>query len=171
MRYALIIALALVACSKPEAPPAPDAPVVIDAPAPFIPITGTFSATSTTAMGITGDLTVTDARLSFGKGFMLNTAPATAIDITTLTHKDGDSFAATMTAPTSLAIELRGVTGVIRAADTRVQPLCGPDAPTFVALAYDTPTTAVSMAVFSGPYAPGPEAVNSTLCGTFRYDK
>lgn len=163
----VLLAAALAACSPPPVPPPPEPPA---APA-AIALEGQFSATSTTAMGITGDLTVSANRLSFGKGFMLDTAPAAPIEVTSPVLKGGESFASTMTLPTSLTIELRSITTLTRAADAGPQPLCGPEAPTFVALAHDTPATAVSMAVFSGPDAPGPEAVNSTLCGTFTYDR
>lgn len=170
--FVLAAALAaLAACGPPaaETPPVP-APAPPAAAAPAAPLTGAFSATSTTAMGVTGDLTATDARLSFGKGFMLDTAAAGPIDVTTAIHRDGPSFAQAMTLPTSLAIELRRITALTNAADASAQPLCGADSPTYVALAYDTPVTAVSVAVFSGADAPGPDAVASALCGTFTYN-
>lgn len=165
-------ALALAACTPapPEAPPAPPPPDVADA-APTALLTGAFAATSTTAMGVTGDLTVEPTRLSFGKGFLLETETAGLVDVTTLTKMDGDSFAKTMTLPTSLAMELRRVIKVTNAADAAPQPLCGAAAPTWVALAYDTPVTAVSMGVFSGIDAPSPAGIDTTLCGTFTYDR
>lgn len=172
MRVVLLAAaLAALAACGPPAAETPETPAPAPAAeAPAAPLTGAFSATSTTAMGVTGDLTATDARLSFAKGFMLDTASAGPVDVTTPIHRDGPSFAQAMTLPTSLAIELRRITALTNAADASAQPLCGADSPTYVALAYDTPVTAVSMAVFSGADAPGPDAVASALCGTFTYN-
>lgn len=170
-RLVLVALVAVAACTKPAAPPEAEAPAITDTPAMVATLTGEFSATSTTAMGITGDLRVEENRLAFGKGFMLDTEASSSVDLASPMKQGGDSFAATMTASGATTVTLRRVTNVIQAADARRQPLCGADTPTFVALAYDTPPTVVSMAVFSGPDTPGPAAANSALCGTFRYDK
>ena len=77
----------------------------------------------------------------------------------------GSSFAG-MTA----ALELRKITATATTAGTTPQPLCGPSTPaTYVAFAYDQPTTATTMLVFSGEEAPGDTATKSQLCGTFAF--
>lgn len=162
----LLAALALAACGPRAAPEPPATPE----PAAASALEGAFSATSTTAMGITGDLVATDASLAFDKGMTLITRPAGPVDFTTPLRKGGDSFGETLLAPSGSALELREVSDVIRAA-VRTQSVCGPVRPTYVALAYGAPAETVRMAVFSGADAPGPAAEDTALCGTFMYDK
>jgi len=167
IRAALVVALlALAACS-----PAPQSPPEAAIAASPAPLEGHFDATSTTAMGITGDLTASATRLSFANGFALATAQLGVLDAATPIGEDEESFLVALSAPTSTSVELRRVTQDLRPTDLAIQPPCGTAAPTFVALATDAPRKTVTMAVFSGPDAPGPEAANSALCGTFRYDR
>jgi hypothetical protein len=165
MRAALAALLTLAACG-----PAPSPPTTSVAAGPAL-LEGEFSATSNTAMGVTGDLTATPVRLSFSKGYALATAAHSQLDVATPIGEDEESFLVALSAPGSTTLELRRVTQDLRPADIPIDAPCGAAAPTFVALAYATPPTTVTMAVFSGPDAPGPDAVNSALCGTFRYDR
>jgi hypothetical protein len=173
MRLPLTLAVAslglLAACGqpKPAAPPV-ETPPVAEAPA-FQALTGLFGATSTTAMGITGDLAVTPERVTLSKGEQLDTAPATAILPTSLIAAGGKSFAETYVGPTDLALELRKVTATTVQEGTTPQKICGAASVSYVAFAYDTGRTAVTMLAFSGEEAPGDAATKSNLCGTFSY--
>lgn len=162
----------LAACGpkeKPvEPPPEVTAPVAEEAPA-FNPLTGIFTATSTTAMGITGDLSVIAERVTLAKGEQFETAPATSISSTTKIAADGKSFAETYVGPVNLQVELRKVTGSSVAEGTTPQKLCGRTPVTYLAFAYDEGPKVVSMLAFSGEDAPGDTATKSSLCGTFAY--
>ncbi|MBL8558551.1 MAG: hypothetical protein JNM47_07515 [Hyphomonadaceae bacterium] len=160
----------LVACGpRQEAPPAPETPMESEAPA-YPALTGLFSATSTTAMGVTGDLAVTPERITLSKGVQLDTGPASAISPTAKIAAGQPSFAETYVGPVGLALELRKVTATTIGDGTTPQPLCGPSTPaTHVAFAYDAEQTAVTMLVFSGDEAPGDAATKSQLCGVFAY--
>ena len=69
MRYAVpLFALILAACSPPAEAPAPAVEDVATDAAPFV---GVYTAMSTTAMSITGDLDVTTDVLSFARGFRI----------------------------------------------------------------------------------------------------
>jgi hypothetical protein len=76
----------------------------------------------------------------------------------------GQSFAAAASMQGNMRVELR-----------RVEPpapvaLCGGEAPaSHVALVYADPLTVMSVVVFSGPDAPGPNARDSVLCATYQY--
>lgn len=158
--------LTLGACNQ-SAPPASTEPVV-EAPAPPA-ITGSFAAMSNTAMSITGDIDVQPDILSFSKGFRIEGG---RIDTMLEPHTDlsaGGGTIADVTGNGGIeAIELRRVTNVRVAADTAVQPLCGAgQTVTHVVLAKSPEV--VSLLVFSGADAPGPNAHDSQLCGTFNY--
>lgn len=166
MRLASIVfALALAACGQATAPPA-EAPEV-EAPASPA-ITGSFAAMSNTAMAITGDIDIQPDVLSFSKGFRIEGG---RIDTALEPHTDYSAGGGTIADVTGNggieAIELRLVTNVRIAADAAVQPLCGGETVTHVVLAKSPEV--LSMLVFSGVDAPGPNAHNSQLCGTFNY--
>ncbi|KAF0180342.1 MAG: hypothetical protein IV086_18690 [Hyphomonadaceae bacterium] len=165
-----IAAVALLAAcdpQKPEAPPV-EAPSVAEAPT-YQALTGLFGATSSTAMGITGDLAVTPERVTLSKGEQLDTAPATEILPTALIAAGGKSFAETYVGPTSLALELRKVTAATVLEGTTPQKVCGDTPVSYLAFAYDADRAVVTMLAFSGAEAPGDAATNSQLCGTFSY--
>lgn len=174
-RFLLLTAvtLALAACgdgkTKKEEPKEP--PTVTEpTPAPFPALTGIFSATSTTAMGMTGDLSVIAERVTLAKGEQFETEPATEVSATTRISATGGSFAETAVGPTGLTVELRKVTAASVAEGEKPQKVCGAAPVTYVAFAYDANHTAVVMMPFSGDEAPGDTATKSTLCGTFTYN-
>jgi hypothetical protein len=177
MRRILIVTaalFALAACGdktkKEETPPV--APPVVEAPAPTIQaLTGIFSATSNTAMSITGDLSVIAERVTLAKGEQFETAPATELSSNTRLSAGGKSFAETAVGPTSLIVELRKVTAASVAEGETPQKVCGPAPVTYVAFAYDAAHSAVVMMPFSGDEPPGDTATKSTLCGTFSYNE
>lgn len=167
-----IAALALLAACGPkkEAPPPVETPEVEAPVSTHQALTGLFTANSTTAMGITGDLAVTPERITLSKGHEIDTAAAEAIPTSRLIAAGQPSFAATYVGPVGLTLELRKITATATTAGATPQALCGPSTPpTYVAFAYDQPTTAVTMLVFSGEEAPGDTATKSQLCGTFAY--
>ena len=114
-------------------------------------------------MSITGALTISQAALTFEKGFAATTQYLGVVDATALIAANGQSFAATAPGPTTMRIELRRITG------TAPAQLCGTTPATYVALASDSPITGLTLIVFSGPDAPGPAAQNSQVCATYSY--
>lgn len=86
------------------------------------------------------------------------------VDATTLIAANGQSFAAAAPGPISMRVELRRIVAPAPTA------LCWGNTPaTHVALAHDEPLTALTLIVFSGADAPGPQARVSTLCATYAY--
>lgn len=174
-RFLLLTAvtLALAACGDGKAPKEePKAPPTVTEPAPSAPfpaLTGIFTATSNTAMGVTGDLSVIAERVTLAKGEQFETAPATEVSATTRLSAGGSSFAETAVGPTGLTVELRKVTAASVAEGETPQKVCGAAPVTYVAFAYDAAHSAVVMMPFSGDEAPGDTATKSTLCGTFTY--
>jgi hypothetical protein len=147
-----------------EEPPPAAAPQAAAAPQQAPLSTPALGAVSNTAMSITGALTIEQGALKFEKGFAAQTQYLGVVDATTLIAANGQSFAQTAPGPTTLRIELRRITG------TAPVQLCGGDTPaTYVALASDSPITALTLMVFSGPDAPGPTVQHSAVCATFSY--
>lgn len=172
-RLTLIAALAVLAACGPKAEPTPpptaEAPIEAEAPT-HMALTGLFTANSTTAMGITGDLAVTPERITLTKGQQLDTGPAQVISSTTKIAAGQPSFAETYVGPVNLAVELRKVTSATTTEGAAPQPLCGPSTPaSYVAFASNADQSVVTMLVFSGDEAPGDTATKSQLCGTFSY--
>lgn len=159
------LALLLTACGAADAPPA-DAPATEApaTPAPQALTTGALGAVSNTAMGITGSLTVAPEALRFEKGFTALTETLAVTDATTRISVSGPSFAETAPGPTSLRVEIRRII-----TETPSQ-LCGVQTrATYAALASDEPLTALSLILFTGADAPGPDASDSAVCATFSY--
>lgn len=165
--------LALAACGDGKTPKEEpkEAPTVTE-PAPgasFQALTGIFTATSTTAMGMTGDLSVIAERVTLAKGEQFETATATELTSNTRIAANGKSVAETVAGPTGLIVELRKVTAATVAEGEKPQKVCGAAPVTYVIFAYDAAHSAVTMLPFSGDEAPGDTATKSTLCGTFAY--
>jgi hypothetical protein len=162
----LALAFLLAACGQP-APPAEETPPTAEAPvAPAgTPLsTGALGAMSNTAMAITGALTVAPEALRFEKGFTAATEFVGVVDATTDINSGGESFAEAAPGPVSLRVEVR------RIIPEAPSQLCGLQTPaTYVALASDEPLTALTLIVFSGAEAPGPQATDSAVCATFSY--
>jgi len=162
----VLAALALVtlaACTQASAPPAP----VAEAPA-LPALTGQFTAMSTTAMSLTGDMDVTPDVLSFGRGFRIEGGRIdTALTTTTPLGGENGTIAEIGVAGTQ-TVELRRVDMVRVAADAPDPQLCGAgNAVSHVILGQSAEV--VSLFVFSGADAPGPNAQDSQLCGIFNY--
>lgn len=157
---ALLLLAAFGACT--QASPAREA----DASEPA-PLLGEYRAASDTACKHTGDVAIERGGLVFAKGVILYTRalrPRRGYDLVAV---EGDSFAAIAVGPADLSVELRRVTE--QALSGGASGLCGADAPTYVALAYEERAAAVTMMVFAGEEPPGSGATQSRLCGAFAY--
>lgn len=158
--------LALAACTQP-APPASTPEPAAEAPATPA-ITGSFVAISTTAMGVTGDLDATPDVLSFALGFRIEGRRIDAeLSPNTDLSAGGGTIADGSGNRTIETVELRRVTEVRIAADARDPNFCAGQAVTHAILARGTET--LSLLVFSGADAPGPNAHNTQLCGIYNY--
>lgn len=166
-RIAAGLALMLAACAPPQTP-APSAPAP-EAAAPAPPaITGAFTAMSNTAMGVTGDLDIAPDALSFARGFRIEGGRIDAsLGPNTDLSAGGGTIADGSGNTSATEIELRRVENVRIAADARDPTLCGGATVTHVILARGT--DALSVLVFSGADAPGPNAHDTQLCGIYNY--
>jgi hypothetical protein len=168
MRFAItaLATFALTACAQPTAPPASETEAA--APAPPA-ITGAFSAMSNTAMSITGDVDVQPDVLSFARGFRIEGGRIdTALEPHTDISAGGGTIADSSGNGGVETIELRRVQLVRVAADARDPQLCGAGETVTHAILAKSPEV-LSLFVFSGPDAPGPNAHATQLCGIYNY--
>lgn len=164
--FAALAASSLAACTQPTAPPASET----EAEAPALPaLTGQFTAMSTTAMSITGDIDVQPDVLSFARGFRIEGG---RIDTALEPHADFSAGGGTIADSSGNGgvetIELRRVELVRVAADARDPQLCGAGQPVTHAILAKSPEV-LSLFVFSGADAPGPNAQATQLCGIYNY--
>jgi hypothetical protein len=180
-RYGLVImvAVSMTACQQTPAPGRNPRSPTVGAPAPtptptIVPrlLTGSFDAISTTAMGITGDLTLTPSTMTFSQGLEYETMPAASVRASTTFAKSGSTWVELLAVDAGTTIEVRAVSA------ERVDPrapnggLCRPDGTAFIALASapgPDEAPALMMAAFKGRTKPGAEAEERALCGTFTY--
>ncbi len=166
MRIAFaILAVTLAACSRPaqESAPAPAAPQ-----APPTAFVGDFTAISTTAMAMTGDMNATADVLSFARGFRIE-GPRVVADLTGETDLSagGGTLSSGSGVQDLTDVELRRVDLVRVAADARNPALCGDTPASYAILARGG--DAVTLHVFSGADAPGPNAHDTQLCAIFNF--
>jgi hypothetical protein len=161
MRIAVIAAsLALVAsCAR-----APDGEA---AASTSLPLQGVYRAASDSARTLTGSLSIERGGLMFDKGVILYTRTLERRRGFDRVARDGDSYASIVVGPADLIVDLRRVTEQTLSHGSR--GLCGDDEPGYAALVYEERATSVTILVFAGDEAPGPEATASRLCGTFAY--
>ena len=159
------LALSLAACAPPAGAPAPEVP----SPPQSDAVVGTYVAISTTAMSITGDLDLAPNVLSFAKGFRVEGARIeSGLTGDTDLSAGGGTIASGSGNTSVLNVELRRVDLVRVAADARDPQLCGANTPvTHAILAHGAET--LSVLIFSGADAPGPNAHDTQLCGIFNY--
>ena len=167
----LVFALVLAACGQTEAPaPAPAA----EAPAPSVEapssddLQGPFIAVSTTAMSITGDMSYSDADISFMNGILLHTAPVTTGAVFDAMNSAGESYDDVAPGEDNRVVELRRVTGQELSGDAQTG-VCSPNPPSYVAIVHDLPITKVALIAFAGASPPGPSAGGDNVCATFSY--
>jgi hypothetical protein len=144
------------------------------APAPPLPrlLTGSFDAISTTATGITGDLTLTVTTLTFSQGLTYETTPAASVQASGLFAKNAGTWANLLAVDTGSTIEVRAVESEAVGAQATNGGLCAPDKTTFIALTSvsgSTDSPVLKMAAFKSTVVPGAEADENDLCGTFTY--
>jgi len=163
MRAALVlIALAVAACMPPAETPPPA--LAVEQPSS---ITGAYIAISTTAMSITGDLDATADVLSFAKGFRIEGA---RVDAALTGDTDLSAGGGTVNSGSGMQVaevELRRIDTVRVAADARDPNLCSGTPASYVILGRDAES--LTLQVFSGADAPGPNAHNTQLCGIYNF--
>jgi hypothetical protein len=163
-----LMILALAACGQPtEAPGEPSAPA--EDAASSAAFVGHYVAISNTAMSITGDLDLAPDVLSFGKGFRIEGARIeSGLTADTDLSAGGGTIASGSGNTSVMNVELRHVDLVRVAADARDPQLCGEGTPvTHAIVAHGAES--LSVLVFSGAEAPGPNAHDTQLCGIFNY--
>ena len=170
MRIVLaFLALVTLGAWNQNAPPAPEATeTTAEAPAPTA-FVAHYDAMSNTAMSLTGALDLAPDVLSFEKGFRIEGGRIDAMLTADTDLSAGGGTARDVTGNTNiLNMEVRHVDLVRVAADARDPQLCGEgQTVSHVIVAHGTET--LSLLVFSGADAPGPNAHSSQLCGTFNY--
>lgn len=167
MRFVFpLIALALAACGQTTAPDTPATTTEVPAPDAFV---AHYDAMSNTAMSITGALDLAPDVLSFEKGFRIEGGRIDAMLMGDTDLAAGGGTASDVTGNTNIInMEVRRVDLVRVAADARDPQLCGEGKTvSHVIVAHGTET--LSLLVFSGADAPGPNAHDSQLCGAFNY--
>ena len=130
-------------------------------------IVGEFRASSDTAREATGNLSIERAGLIFDRGVVLYTRTLNPRAAHERIARDGDSYAAVLVSSGELPIELRHVTE--QTLTGGAEGLCGPDRPTYVAIANEERSSYLIVLVFSGEEPPGPNATASQLCARFKY--
>ncbi|HRE44340.1 MAG TPA: hypothetical protein PKY87_10260 [Terricaulis sp.] len=159
------VLFALAACAEPAPPQAEPASPAAHAPAPII---GAFTAISTTAMSLTGDLDASADVLSFARGFRIE---GPVIESALTGDTDLSAGGGTISSGSGVQniglVELRRIDLVRVAADAPAPQLCGDAQATFAILARGAET--LSLQLFSGAEAPGPNAHDTALCGIFNY--
>ncbi len=155
---------------------APAAPAAA-APSASTELLGMFAASSNTAMGITGDVTVDETSLRFEQGHVYQTQVVAAL----APGEPLDSKGADLSLILGLGendvvqvVEVRKIVSAQLAPQARNPGgLCGANGATFVALAASAPSDeapqSLWLAAFTGADAPGPKAQDSQLCGAFLY--
>lgn len=147
--------------------PAPKAALVAE---PVL--AGSYDAISTTATGITGDLTLKEDRLDFQLGSTYRTHLASRPPVAQMYAADGSSWADLLSARATTTVELRAVEEEIVSANAPNGGLCRPARVTYIALVSADDASgapALKLAAFKGSAAPSPTAAAADLCGTFSY--
>ena len=165
---AFLALVTLGACNQ-SAPPAPETPeTTAEAPAPTA-FVAHYDAMSNTAMSLTGALDLAPDVLSFEKGFRIEGGRIDTMLTGDTDLSAGGATARDVTGNTSIInMEVRRIELVRVAADARDPQLCGASqTASYVIVAHGT--QALSLLVFSGADALGPNAHDSQLCGTFNY--
>ena len=133
---------------------------------------GSYAAVSTTAMGITGDISFDADLINFGKGQTITTRLAEMAPATEAYNESGDSWASLLFVPEETGIEIREIIGMTTSEDA--QPLCG-EAPQWVGVGSDRDlkdsAVSVSIALLTGDVPPGPDAPEDNVCATYSFSQ
>lgn len=172
---AILFAVCVAACGQAQ-PPAAEAPTTTEAASEGDTvggetIQGPFAAMSNTAMGITGDMSITNETVSFMNGILLRTAHAETYSAYDPMNVSGELFDAAAPGDESRTVDVRRVSAQEITDDERSQGgLCGRgNPPSYVALVSDSPITTISIIAYTGADAPGRNATNSQVCAVFAY--
>ncbi len=173
MRASLPVAASLVllflsSCGESGAPITSGTEV---AAGPIQPLLGAFKAQSETAHAVTGDVAIERAGLIFDNGVTLYTRELNARRGHDLIKRDGESYAAAAVGPSDLVVELRRVTQQVIAADApAIHGACETaEPPEYLAVLYEPPAYTITVIVFTGNDAPGPEATDSRVCAIYGF--
>jgi hypothetical protein len=161
----VVLAFTLAACGQSTAPPAEPA---TEAEAQSTPFVGIYTALSTTAMSITGDMDASPDELVFST-FRIEGA---RIEATLAGDTDLSAGGGTINSGSGLDIaelELRRIETIRSASATPAPDLCGGAPPSFLILGFNRDRDVLTLQIFSGAEAPGPNAHNTQLCGIYNY--
>lgn len=164
-----LLALTLAACGQSTSAPVPEAPIETAAPPAESVFGGSYTAISDTAMSITGTADIDTDAMNFTRGFRIE---GLAVPTTLTGDTDYSAGGGTISDSSGVRniehVEMRKIDNVRVAADARDPQLCGEGkAATYAILAENADT--LSMLIFSGADAPGPNAHDTQLCGIFNY--
>lgn len=165
----VMLALALAACGQASAPPVATDEPTTETAAPAAPaMTGQFIAMSTTAMSITGSVDVETDTMNFSRGFTLEGGRIDAmLEADTDYSAGGGTISDSSGVQNIESVELRRIDRLVTVPDAPAPDLCGGKPPSHVILAANVDT--LSVLIFSGADAPGPNAHETHLCGIFNY--
>lgn len=150
------------------AEPEPAAPVV---PAPVTVPTGKFDAISTTAMGVTGDLTATSEGFTFSQGQAYSLAGAGEAKGADPYGTTGATLAGLLGVPDTAELKVFRVTKE-DPAKARNGGFCDPAPTTFILTSQGVDpggAPALFLMAFKGANPPSASSAETDLCGTFMY--
>ena len=158
--------------AKPVASPTVVAPVTAARPTPTLAAPrGKFDAISTTAMGVTGDLSATEAGFAFSQGQtygLEGVGTASGADPYAVTKA---SFSSLINVPDAAVLDVFRVTKEDHA-QARNGGFCGAAPTTFIATHEGVDSSgapALFLVAFSGASRPSGNSPENELCGTFMY--
>lgn len=186
-RLAILFALALAGCGKSTpsdetiSEPAneeaaanavtPQIAIKPATPVPPTPLSGKFEAVSTTAMGVTGDLTAAPGSFTFDMDQSYSVGPPSEVDAATAYDRSGDNWADLLIVPKDAKVTIWWVvTQEIGKGAGSNGGLCGSGGIVHY-IATATKDDQLQLAAFKGNAAPGPDAPETQLCGTYNYAK
>lgn len=162
-----LLALSLLAACGNTAEPVSRAAANVT-PAPLL---GAYKAQSETARAVTGNVRIERAGLLFANGVTLYTRTLDPRRGHDLIAQGGESFAAAVVGASDVLVELRRVNQQVIAADAAaIHGACeSAEPPRYVALVYEPPGHSLTLIVFTGDEAPGPEATQSHVCAIYGF--
>lgn len=161
---------------KPAAEPVVSAESTLAAPAVPAPAsvtlpTGKFDAISTTAMGVTGDLTATSDGFVFSQGQAYGLVGAGKAKGADPYGATGDTLASVLGVPSTAEMKVFRVTKE-DPAKARNGGFCGADPTTFIITSEGVDSggaPALFLMAFKGAKPPSGTSAETDLCGTFMY--
>jgi hypothetical protein len=131
-------------------------------------LTGSFVATSTTSMSISGDLVITGKSIDGAVGIAVTYRSAGSISASTVVTTTGESMASLLVVPAKTKIKLLSVSSETMASKNVNGGFCGLKTTTkYLAVAVSGKKLAI--AAFSAK--PGLKKKPSGLCGTYVYER